>query len=115
MLLYYFVFYKKNWNYTRVLVSRFEAFNIAYSFYSDKIRAFAKSRDNIKLAEIAIDTPSDILCWKLPEPNLSDCVCIYLGVENQTFFNLTVSVKGRFFIYKIDIEYLTNYVNYVNF
>lgn len=66
-------------------------------FHLDKIREFAKSHVNIELAELAIDTPSDILCWKVPEPDLSDYVCIYLGIENQTFFNLTVSLKGRRF------------------
>lgn len=66
----------------------------------DKIRAFAMSQDNIQIAELAIFTPSDFLCWKISGKDLSDCVCIYLGAENQTFFNLTVSVKGNFFTWK---------------
>lgn len=56
----------------------------------------AKSFDNIEISELAIDTVSDILCWKLPKPDLSESVCVYIGDENQTFFNLTVSLKGIF-------------------
>lgn len=78
---------------------------LKWIFPLDKIRAFLQSYDNVTVAELAINTPPTTLCWTIEESNLSDCTCVYLGCENQTFFNLTVSIKGKLSRYGAHIRF----------
>lgn len=43
---------------------------------------------------LALDGAPSSLCWKLPKEDLSQTTCIYIGGESQTFFNLSITLKG---------------------
>lgn len=42
-----------------------------------------------------MEAEADILSWLKPKHNLLESTCIFVGQENQTFFNLTIAVKGK--------------------
>lgn len=52
------------------------------------------SYTNLWFAKLALDEEADILCWKLKDSNLSEHICVYIGSEDQSFFNLMLSIKG---------------------
>lgn len=54
-----------------------------------------KSYERLQFAELALEAPTDKLCWKLPSEDLSKRICVYIGPENQSFFNLTLAIRGK--------------------
>lgn len=69
-------------------------FLINLFFILDLMRDCVKEYQNIQFADLALGTESDTLCWNLKYPNLLEYTCMYIGRDDQTLFNLTVSLKG---------------------
>lgn len=53
------------------------------------------SYEHIQYGQFALDCKPDILGWKVPQTNLEEATCIWIGPENQSFFNLTIATKGK--------------------
>lgn len=64
-------------------------------FHLDKIKDIFKSFTNVEFGELALNDVPHSLCWRTLKKDLTDCVCFYVGSENQTFFNLTITMKGN--------------------
>lgn len=64
---------------------------------SENIKSTLMSYENIQYGEFALDGEPDILGWKVPQINLEEATCIWIGHENQSFFNLTIATKGKAF------------------
>lgn len=65
-------------------------------FLLDDIKTALSSFTNISYAQLAIDEQPDNLCWKLPNKNLSEQICVWIGDDNQSLFNLSLTVNGNF-------------------
>lgn len=52
---------------------------------------------NLVVAKLAIDgVEPDILCWSQPNLSLTeDYTCIYIGNDNQSFFNISMGIKCK--------------------
>lgn len=52
---------------------------------------------NIEIGKLAEDgTESDILCWSIKNnQNTESCVCVYVGYDNQSFFNISMGIKCK--------------------
>lgn len=61
----------------------------------DDLKYLLSSFENLKFAKLATNEEPDTLCWKLNDLNLETYKCIYLGEDDQSFFNLTVTVNGK--------------------
>lgn len=61
---------------------------------SDDIKSSLNEYTNIEFGQLALETEADVLSWVKPKHNLKESVCIFVGDENQTFFNMTIAVKG---------------------
>lgn len=59
---------------------------------------------NLELAQIAVyGLKPNLLCWQLPEKHFDNYTFIYVGKNNQTFFNLYMGLKSdNWFLYDID-------------
>lgn len=68
-----------------------------YFFFSDNIKNVLNTYERLDFAELALNSSADKLCWKLPTENIDEKICIYLGPENLSFFNLTLALKGMYF------------------
>lgn len=70
-----------------------------YVLFTDTIKERLSSSGftNIRYGELALNAEPDILCWTLGDNarDLADVTCIYIGRDDQTLFNLTLSVSGE--------------------
>lgn len=75
-----------------------------------KSRLAAAGLTNINYGELALNTEPDNLCWKLGESgnDLNDVTCIYVGRDDQTLFNLTLSISGKQIGISLNREKLIN-------
>ncbi|XP_031633112.1 2-(3-amino-3-carboxypropyl)histidine synthase subunit 2 [Contarinia nasturtii] len=64
-------------------------------YHLDDIKSALASYTNISYAELAIDERPDNLCWKLPKTDVSNVTCVWIGDDNQTFFNLSLTVNAK--------------------
>lgn len=60
---------------------------------------------NIEIGKLADDgAEPDILCWSIKNnENTENCVCVFVGHDNQSFFNISMSIKCKKWIL-FDIE-----------
>jgi diphthamide biosynthesis protein 2 len=51
-----------------------------------------------------VDEDPDILCWSIKNnQNTENCNCIFIGSDNQTFFNISTAIKSKkWFLFDID-------------
>lgn len=63
---------------------------------------------NIEIGKLAEDgSEPDILCWSIKNnQNTENCVCIFIGHDNQSFFNISMSIKCKRWLL-FDIEAYT--------
>lgn len=52
---------------------------------------------NIEIGKLAEDgIEPDVLCWSIKNnQNTESCVCVYVGRDNQSFFNISMSLKCK--------------------
>lgn len=63
---------------------------------SDSIRAKFESNPRIKIAELAVNSEADLLGYNLSSVQLDKIsTCIYIGQDDQSFFNLNISLHGK--------------------
>lgn len=63
--------------------------------FLDDIKCALSSYVNISYAELAIDGKPNNLCWKMPKSDdVSNITCVWIGDDNQSFFNLSLTVNG---------------------
>lgn len=63
---------------------------------------------NIEIGKLAEDEDPDILCWSIKNnQNTDNCICIYIGLDNQSFFNISTAIKSRkWFLFDITVSTL---------
>lgn len=67
-----------------------------FPFIPDAIRTAFKSHPQIKFAELAVNSDPDILGYDLKSIQLENIsTCVYIGKDDQSFFNLNVSLQGE--------------------
>lgn len=110
----FYIFFKLNFDselFIKCLIKKFaitlettfaneaEKIKIFYdsAFYHeiDKILSLTAIYSNIEVGKLAINCESDILCWSLSNIDVSDHSCIYIGRDNQSFFNLSTTLKAK--------------------
>lgn len=64
-------------------------------FPLDSIKQTLIEYTNIYYGELAINEEADFLGWLKPDVNLENCVIVYLGADDQSFFNLSITLKGK--------------------
>lgn len=60
---------------------------------------------NIEIGKLAEDgTEPDILCWSIKNnQNTENCVCVFIGNDNQSFFNISMSIRcKKWFLFDIE-------------
>ena len=60
---------------------------------------------NIEIGKLAEDgSEPDVLCWSIKNnQNTESCVCVFVGRDNQSFFNISMSIKcKRWYLFEID-------------
>lgn len=60
----------------------------------DDIKSSFNGYTNVEFGQLALEAEADILSWLKSHHNPEESVCIFVGQENQTFFNMTIAVKG---------------------
>ena len=52
---------------------------------------------NIEIGKLAEDgAEPDILCWSIKSnQNTENCICVFIGHDNQSFFNISMSIKCK--------------------
>lgn len=68
-------------------------FNL-YTF-PDNIKSALSSYTKLSFAELAFDKQADHLAWRLPTVDLSMITCVWIGDDDQTLFNLNVTLNGK--------------------
>lgn len=70
-------------------------YDVGYYYAIDGIFAQLKSIfGNSECGKLAIDgIDPDILCWSLTSSGPEEFTCIYLGNDNQSFFNISMGIK----------------------
>ena len=65
--------------------------------FSDVIANQLKHYINLEIGKLAQDgVDPDILCWSLKnDQNTENSICVYLGLDNQSFFNISMTMKCR--------------------
>lgn len=87
-----------------------------YLFYlADKLKSSFSAYQNVEFAQLALKTEPDVLNWVKPNHLLSDSLCIFVGEENQTFFNLSITGKGKSSKLQIKLNFITNNVQLFRF
>lgn len=66
-----------------------------FSSSTDDIKSALSSFTNVSYAQLALDSKPDNLCWKMPKNNLSEAICVWIGDDNQSLFNLSLTVNGE--------------------
>lgn len=66
-----------------------------WTLFTDDIKTALSSFTNVTYAQLALDEKPDYLCWKLPKNNLCETSCIWIGDDNQSLFNLSLTVNGN--------------------
>lgn len=63
--------------------------------FADNLKAACNAAGlrSIQFARLAVDREADKLCWHLNGDDLTDVPCVYIGRDDQTFFNLTLSLR----------------------
>ncbi len=62
---------------------------------SDSIRSTFESNSQIKIAELAVNCVADLLGYNLRSIRLDNIsTCVYIGMDDQSFFNLNISLHG---------------------
>lgn len=63
---------------------------------------------NIEIGKLAEDgAEPDILCWSIKHnENTESCICVFIGHDNQSFFNISMSIKCKKWML-FEIESLT--------
>ncbi|XP_055312715.1 uncharacterized protein LOC129574573 [Sitodiplosis mosellana] len=64
-------------------------------YHLDDIKSALSSFTNVSYAQLALDGKPDNLCWKMPKNNLSETTCIWIGDDNQSLFNLSLTVHAK--------------------
>lgn len=69
-------------------------YDVGYYYAIDSISKGLESLyKNLEVGKLAIDgTEPDILCWSKMS-STTDSTCIYIGNDNQSFFNISMAVK----------------------
>lgn len=62
---------------------------------ADNIKSALSSYTQVSFAEFALDKQADHLAWRFPKVDLAATTCIWIGDDDQTFFNLSVSLSGK--------------------
>lgn len=62
--------------------------------FIDDIKSALSNYANVSWAEFAFDKQADHLAWKLPKVDLPTTTCIWIGDDDQTMFNLCVTLNG---------------------
>lgn len=70
-------------------------YDSAYLHKIGTIVSLTNLYSNIDIGKLAITCESDILCWSMPNLDVSNFTCIYIGRDNQSFFNLSTSIKAK--------------------
>lgn len=82
----------------------------AYYHARDKFWGKLPTRTNLKVASLATDdtVKPEYLCWSLNGFDPDQWICLFVGEDDQTFFNLSLSVKcERWYIYNPKKETLS--------
>lgn len=74
-------------------------FNVNHFCPIDEIKSALSSYKGITIAELAIEKRPDKLNWMLPNINFTEQTCIWIGNNNQTFFNLNLTIHGKYLLY----------------
>lgn len=61
----------------------------------DNIKSALSSYTKLSFAELALDMQADHLAWRLPKVDLSLTTCVWIGDDDQTLFNLIVTLNGN--------------------
>lgn len=63
---------------------------------------------NIEIGKLAVDEDPDILCWSIKNnQNTDNSICIYIGQDNQSFFNISTAIKSKkWFLFDITLSTL---------
>lgn len=58
----------------------------------------------VEIGKLAEDEEPDVLCWSIKNnQNTESCVCIFIGQDNQSFFNISMSIKcKKWLLFDID-------------
>ncbi|XP_063704681.1 2-(3-amino-3-carboxypropyl)histidine synthase subunit 2 [Culicoides brevitarsis] len=65
-----------------------------YYAIDDAFAALKKVFGNAQIGKLAIDgVEPDILCWSMDKSSTEDFTCIYIGNDNQSFFNISMGIK----------------------
>lgn len=62
---------------------------------------------NVDIGKLAEDgAEPDILCWSIKyNQNTENCVCIFIGHDNQSFFNISMSIKcKKWLLFDIEVS-----------
>lgn len=70
-------------------------YDSAYLHKIDTISYLKNSYPELDIVQLAITSESDILCWTMPNLDVVNYTCIYIGRDNQSFFNLSTSIKAK--------------------
>lgn len=62
---------------------------------TDNIKSALSSYTKLSFAELALDMQADHLAWRLPKLDLSVTTCVWIGDDDQTLFNLSVTLNGK--------------------
>lgn len=86
-------------------------FHLIYAF-SDTIanKLHQLNYINVEIGKLAEDgTEPDILCWSIKNnQNTENCICIYIGHDNQSFFNISMSIKcKKWLLFDIDTNQIS--------
>lgn len=88
-------------DFKRSIPDKSEKVSIFYDvscFHSiDVIANQLKHYINLEIGKLAQDgVDPDILCWSLKnDQNTENSMCVYLGLDNQSFFNISMTMKCR--------------------
>jgi diphthamide biosynthesis protein 2 len=71
---------------------------------SDAIANKLSSYLNLEIARLAQDAEPEILCWSIKNnQNIENATCVYIGEDNQSFFNILMALKcQRWLLYDPD-------------
>ncbi|KAG4074402.1 hypothetical protein HA402_000381 [Bradysia odoriphaga] len=83
--------------------------DVGYHYSLDAIRTTFESRPQIKIAELAVSSDPDILGYNLNSIQLENIsTCIYIGKDDQSFFNLNVSLPEKaWYLYDLSSSHQT--------
>ncbi|KAJ6634959.1 2-(3-amino-3-carboxypropyl)histidine synthase subunit 2 [Pseudolycoriella hygida] len=71
-------------------------YDVGYYYSLDAIRAALISNPLIKIAKLAVNSEADLLSYDFSSIHLENIsTCLYIGKDDQTFFNLNISLHDK--------------------